>query len=156
MADSRACIRFSGADVVFGRRLTRPVDDSNGNIAHRAFLKGFAFEYMTGGRAVVLGDPGPWMCAGMTGGVIYQCLYPEYEFTIDSIKRRLARGAIVKIEKLTGEGLRDIDELLSLYIKELRATFQKEEAREVEKILEEARDRFIMIVPKSFRPKSAG
>ncbi len=156
MADSRACIRFSGADVVFGRRITEPVDDSNGNIAHRAFLKGFAFEYMTGGRAVVLGDPGPWMCAGMTGGVIYQCLYPEYNFTVDSIKRRLARGAIVKIEKLTKEGLKDIEELLSLYIKELRATFQEEEAKEVERILDEAGDRFIMIVPKSFRPKSAG
>ena len=34
-----------------------------GNIASRAHLKGFAFEYMTGGRAVVLGDPGPWICS---------------------------------------------------------------------------------------------
>ncbi len=156
MADSRACIRFSGADVVFGRRITEPVDDSKGNIAHRAFLKGFAFEYMTGGRAVVLGDPGPWMCAGMTGGVIYQCLYPEFNFTEESIKRRLARGAIVKIEKLTKEGLRDIEELLGLYVRELRATFQEDEAKEVEKIMDEAQKRFIMIVPKSFRPKSAG
>ncbi|NPA93866.1 MAG: glutamate synthase [Thermodesulfobacteria bacterium] len=156
MADSRACIRFSGADVVFGRRITEPVDDSRGNIAHRAFLKGFAFEYMTGGRAVVLGDPGPWMCAGMTGGVIYQCLYPEYNFTVDSIKRRLARGAIVKIEKLTEEGIKDIEELLTLYINELRSSFQMEEADAVEEIMKNAKDRFIMIVPKSFRPKSAG
>ncbi|HYR95033.1 MAG TPA: glutamate synthase-related protein, partial [Methylomirabilota bacterium] len=40
-ADARAGIRFSGADVVFG-----------------GDLRGFAFEYMTGGRAIVLGDPG--------------------------------------------------------------------------------------------------
>ena len=26
---------------------------------------------MTNGRALVLGDPGPWMLAGMTGGVVY-------------------------------------------------------------------------------------
>ena len=26
---------------------------------------------MTNGRALVLGDPGPWICAGMTGGVVY-------------------------------------------------------------------------------------
>ncbi len=156
MADSRACIRFSGADVVFGRRITEPVDDSRGNIAHNAFLKGFAFEYMTGGRAVVLGDPGPWMCAGMTGGVIYQCLYPEFNFDVSSIKRRLARGAIVKIEKLSKEGIKDIEELLGLYMDELRSTFQLEEAEAVEEIMKNAKDRFIMIVPKSFRPKSAG
>ncbi len=156
MADSRACIRFSGADVVFGRRITEPVDDSRGNIAHKAFLKGFAFEYMTGGRAVVLGDPGPWMCAGMTGGIIYQCLYPEFNFDVSSIKRRLARGAIVKIEKLTKEGIRDIEELLGLYIEELRSTFQMEEAEAVEEIMKNAGERFIMVVPKGFRPKSAG
>jgi glutamate synthase (NADPH/NADH) large chain len=39
-ADARAGIRLSGADVLFG-----------------GDLRGFAFEYMTGGRAVVLGDP---------------------------------------------------------------------------------------------------
>ena len=58
-ADSRACIRMSGADVVLGGRLSGPIDDSQGNMAGRANLKGFAFEYMTLGRAVVLGDPGP-------------------------------------------------------------------------------------------------
>jgi len=80
MADSRACIRLSGADVIFGGRITERVRDEEGNLACRAHLKGFAFEYMTGGRVVVLGDPGPWICAGMTGGVIYQCLYPELNF----------------------------------------------------------------------------
>ncbi|WP_298431959.1 glutamate synthase-related protein, partial [Geobacter sp.] len=70
-ADSRACIRLSGADVVFGARIREPLDDSRGDLASRANLKGFAFEYMTAGRVVVLGDPGPWICSGMTGGVVY-------------------------------------------------------------------------------------
>ncbi|HJV35751.1 glutamate synthase-related protein, partial [Geomonas sp.] len=45
-ADSRACIRLSGADVVLGGRIRRPVEDELGNVAGRANLKGFACEYM--------------------------------------------------------------------------------------------------------------
>ena len=37
-ADSRACIRLSGADVVLGGRIHRPLDDSTGNIAGRAIV----------------------------------------------------------------------------------------------------------------------
>ena len=58
-ADSRFCIRLSGADVVIGGEPAEPLDDSLGCLADRANIKGFAFEYMTDGRAVVLGDPGP-------------------------------------------------------------------------------------------------
>ncbi len=70
-ADSRFCIRLSGADVVLGGEPDAEVDDSRGCIVDRANAKGFAFEYMTSGRAVVLGDIGPWACAGMTGGRVY-------------------------------------------------------------------------------------
>ena len=48
---------FSGADVVFGGELTEPLRDDLGGIGARAHLKGYAFEYMTSGRALVLGDP---------------------------------------------------------------------------------------------------
>jgi glutamate synthase (NADPH) large chain len=146
-ADSRACIRMSGADAVFGARITSRVRDEDGNLAVRSHLKGFAFEYMTGGRAIVLGDPGPWICSGMTGGVIYQCLYPEFDFTPESIERRLATGADVTIRQINERGLEDIRELLSGYISELRATFQESEALEVEALLGEAKKRFVMILP---------
>jgi len=63
-ADSRACVRLSGADVIFGGELTQPVDDSEGVLGTRANLKGFACEYMTSGRVVILGDPGPYAFAG--------------------------------------------------------------------------------------------
>ncbi len=155
MADSRACIRMSGADVVFGGRITHTVSNV-GNVAIDAHIKGFAFEYMTGGRAVVLGDPGPWMCAGMTGGVIYQCLYPEFGFNKKSLQRRLARGANVTIEAVSEEGLADIKELLGKYIEELLATSQDTEAAEVKKLLADAPSRFVMIVPKALKPKSSG
>ena len=146
-ADSRACIRMSGADAVFGARITARVRDEDGNLATRSHLKGFAFEYMTGGRAVVLGDPGPWICSGMTGGVIYQCLYPELDFTLKSVERRLAMGADVATSQVDEQGLLDIKELLVGYVSELRATFQENEAVEVEKLLDEAQKRFVMITP---------
>jgi glutamate synthase (NADPH/NADH) large chain len=148
-ADSRACIRMSGADAVFGGRIISPVRDELGNIASRAHLKGFAFEYMTGGRAVVLGDPGPWICAGMTGGVIYQCLYPEHGFTRENIRRRFARGAHVVIRNLADDDAAQIRELLAAYIDALRQSFQLAEADLVQALADEAETRFVKIEPGS-------
>jgi glutamate synthase (NADPH/NADH) large chain len=155
MADSRACVRMSGADVVFGGRISGPVHDELGNLASRAHLKGFAFEYMTGGRIVVLGDPGPWICAGMTGGVIYQCLYPEFGFDRKALVRRLARSAGVTVSHVAEEGIKDLQELLGRYIAELERTFQPEEAQAVALILADAAERFLMVRPKPLRPVSA-
>ncbi len=154
-ADSRACIRMSGADAVFGARITARVRDDEGNLAARAHLKGFAFEYMTGGRVVVLGDPGPWICSGMTGGVVYQCLYPEHEFLEAGLRRRLAKGADVSIAPVDERGVKDVRELLGRYVNELRASFQDAEAREVERILDEARERFVTITPAHRNPPKA-
>src|SRR6201999_2290487 len=70
-ADSRFCIRLSGADVVLGGEPERDIGEARGCVVDRANVKGFAFEYMTSGRAIVLGDIGPWACAGMTGGRVY-------------------------------------------------------------------------------------
>ena len=55
-ADTRACIRMSGADVIFGGEVQAPLHDELGAIGTRANLKGYAFEYMTSGRALVLGS----------------------------------------------------------------------------------------------------
>ena len=80
-ADSRFCIRLSGADVVLAGEPEHPLDDSRGCVVDRANAKGFAFEYMTSGRAVVLGDIGPWACAGMTGGRVYVRINDELGLT---------------------------------------------------------------------------
>ena len=89
-ADSRACIRLSGADVIIGGQIREPLDDSLGYIGARANVKGFLCEYMTAGRVLVLGDPGPWICAGMTGGSLYLRLQPEKNFDREAIRRRVA------------------------------------------------------------------
>jgi glutamate synthase (NADPH/NADH) large chain len=145
-ADSRFCIRLSGADVVLGGEPEEEIDDSRGCLVDRANAKGFAFEYMTSGRAVVLGDLGPWACAGMTGGRVY---VRHNAFGIDAaaIERRLGEGAKVELNELDAEGLLDIDDLLSHYADELRATAQNDEADRMLTLASGAADNFLMVVP---------
>jgi glutamate synthase (NADPH) large chain len=145
-ADSRFCIRLSGADVVLAGEPAEPIDDSRGCIVDRANAKGFAFEYMTSGRAVVLGDIGPWACAGMTGGRVY---VRQGAFGIDreAIQRRLGQGAKVELKELDAEGLLDVEELLGSYADELRATDQDEEAERVLGLAADAPQNFLMVLP---------
>ena len=91
-APASAC---PGADVVLGGEPREPLNDRSGSLAARANCKGFAFEYMTGGRVVVLGDPGPWICSGMTGGVIYCRQNPDWNLDSSAIRRRLSKTAKV-------------------------------------------------------------
>jgi glutamate synthase (NADPH/NADH) large chain len=146
-ADSRFCIRLSGADVVLGGEPEEPLDDARGCIVDRANAKGFAFEYMTSGRAVVLGDIGPWACAGMTGGRVYCRLNPEWNLDRDAIGRRLGEGAKVSLQELDAEGSLDVEDLLGHYAQELRATGQDEEAERMLALAAGAKTQFLMIVP---------
>jgi glutamate synthase (NADPH/NADH) large chain len=148
--DSRACIRLSGADVVIGGRITGPVDDGVGHLGLHANLKGFAFEYMTNGRAVVLGDPGPWICAGMTGGSVYLMPQPEFGFDVAAIRRRIAKGAKVVLSRLLPVDAEAVNRLLGEYEGELSHSGQPEEAAWVREIrLSDLRERFVRIIPES-------
>lgn len=148
--DSRAGIRLSGADVVIGGRITGMVDDGVGHLGLRANLKGFAFEYMTNGRAIVLGDPGPWICAGMTGGSVYLMPQPEFGFDLAAVKRRIARGAKVVLSKLLPVDTEAVNRLLGEYESELRHSGQTDEADWVHGIrLSDLTERFIRIIPES-------
>jgi glutamate synthase (NADPH/NADH) large chain len=146
-ADSRFCIRFSGADVVLGGEPSEPLDDSRGCLVDRANAKGFAFEYMTSGRAVVLGDIGPWACSGMTGGRVYVRINPDWNLDREAIERRLGEGAKVDLEELDAEGTLDVEELLGHYAEELRATGQDGEADRTGALAASADQNFLMIVP---------
>jgi glutamate synthase (NADPH/NADH) large chain len=144
-ADTRACIRMSGADVVFGGEVTKPLQDELGGLAARANLKGYAFEYMTSGRALVLGDPGPWICAGMTGGTVYQRIQPEMNLTVDAIRRRLAPGSTVDIFALDEAGERDVRELLNVYIQTLELNNQTEATYHLYSLLARPQNFFVKI-----------
>jgi glutamate synthase (NADPH) large chain len=148
-ADSRAGIRLSGADLIIAGKLRGPLTDDLGCIASRANVKGFAFEYMTSGRGMVLGDPGPWLCSGMTGGVVYLKLDEEMGLDIDALKRRLAKGAEVDIVQINpGEDEKNVRELLTKYIDVLSQHEQKEEADAMRRLLRDWRSSFVKAVPK--------
>jgi glutamate synthase (NADPH) large chain len=146
-ADSRFCIRLSGADVVIGGEPAQPLDDAQGCIADRANIKGFAFEYMTAGRAVVLGDPGPWFCAGQTGGRVYLRVNEEWNLTREALWLRKGKGAKIAIEEIDAEGMLDIEDLLSHYADELRATDQEAEADRIMGLATNPTVHFLMSIP---------
>ncbi len=152
-ADSRACVRLSGADVVIGGRIERPLNDGLGCLAERANIKGFAFEYMTAGRVVVLGDPGPWICSGMTGGVVYCYLDSEMGMDRDALRRRIALGAGVEIRDMDEADIVQVEELLFHYYRELLHSHQEEEADRVEKVISGCRNSFVKIVPLKIKVK---
>lgn len=147
-ADTRACIRMSGADVVFGGEVRDPLRDELGGIGARANLKGYAFEYMTSGRALVLGDPGPWICAGMTGGVVYQRIQPEMNLTPDAIHRRIAPGSVVEITQLDEQGVQDVQELLADYIRAIEVNNQPEAVAHLYALLQRPQNHFVKIAPR--------
>ncbi|GAM15984.1 glutamate synthase [NADPH] large chain [Mesobacillus selenatarsenatis SF-1] len=147
-ADARAGIRLSGADMIIGGLVKKPIPEKEfGNIGTNANIKGFAFEYMTNGRGLVLGDPGPWICAGMTGGVVYLRHQPEMGLTKEAIARRIAKGAKVSTETLSAKGIEDVKELLANYIQMVKNHGQESEAADLALLLEHPEDHFVQIVP---------
>ncbi len=150
--DSRAGIRLSGAEMVIGGRITAPINDHVGHLGIHSNMKGFAFEYMTNGRALVLGDPGPWICAGMTGGTVYLLKQPEWGFDEAAIRRRIARGSKVLILPPAKEDETIIRELIGDYQQEISASGQEEEASWLAGISRlEIRKYFVRIIPEALQ-----
>ncbi len=147
-ADSRAGIRLSGADLIIAGKLRQPLRDELGCIASRANIKGFAFEYMTSGRGLVLGDPGPWLCSGMTGGVVYFRLDETMGLDLEALRRRLAKGSEVILEPVDDGDQRNLQELLTAYISLLANHEQKEEADLIRHLMREWREGFVRAIPK--------
>ena len=147
-ADARAGIRLSGADMVLGGEPAAPLNDRIGTLAARANCKGFAFEYMTGGRVVVLGDPGPWLCSGMTGGVVYVRQNPEWGLDEAAVRRRLSKAAKVSLAGLDEEtDVGSVAGLLSAYQAALRASGQEEAADGLQPLIDEPGEHFLAINP---------
>jgi glutamate synthase (NADPH/NADH) large chain len=148
-ADSRCGIRLSGADMVIAGEPETPRDDARGNMASRANIKGFAFEYMTAGRAVVLGDPGPWICSGMTGGVVYLRLLPQLGLDRAALVRRIAKGAKVRLREAEPADQHNLAALLGAYADQLDRSGQGDEATRIRGIAARWASEFLVVVPAS-------
>jgi glutamate synthase (NADPH/NADH) large chain len=146
-ADTRACIRLSGTDVIIGGEITGPLNDSLGFIGARSNVKGFLCEYMTAGRVLVFGDPGPWICAGMTGGILYLRLQPHLNFDRAAIYRRLAKGAKVEVQNVDEKDLENLRFLLTSFAEELSHNDQADEAQKALDLLVDWKNTFVRIVP---------
>ena len=55
---------------------------------------------MTNGRALVLGDPGPWICAGMTGGVVYLRRDSNLGLTEQALKEESQKAQMLHYNQL--------------------------------------------------------
>jgi glutamate synthase (NADPH/NADH) large chain len=148
-ADARCGIRLSGADIVLGGEPRAPLDDRRGSLGAGANCKGFAFEYMTGGRAVVLGDPGPWLCSGMTGGVVYTRVAPEWGLDGPAVRRRLSKAARVGIHLLDEADEEAVRELLGHYRRALAASGQRDAAGRLDPLIAEPAAHFLAIEPRA-------
>src|SRR5882672_7957998 len=130
-ADARAGIRLSGADVLFG-----------------GDLRGFAFEYMTGGRAVVLGDPGRWICSGMSGGVVFLRHDAARGLDERGLRDRFAKGAKVNLKPPTSdEDLVALRDLVGSYATLLHEGGQTETAAATRALLNDAAAHFRVVRP---------
>jgi glutamate synthase (NADPH/NADH) large chain len=130
-ADARAGIRLSGAEVLFG-----------------GDLRGFAFEYMTGGRAVVLGDPGRWICSGMSGGVVFLRHEPERGLDDRGLRDRLAKGAKVNLRPPSSdEDLVALREMVGSYATLLHESGQTETAAATRSLLDDPAAHFRVVRP---------
>ena len=133
--------------MVLGGEPREPLNDRLGALGARANCKGFAFEYMTGGRVVVLGDPGPWLCSGMTGGVVYVRQNDDWGLDEAAIRRRLSKAAKVSLVPLDESDEANVGELLSAYRTALAASGQDEAAEALEPLLDCPEEHFVAVVP---------
>ncbi len=129
-ADARAAIRLSGAEVVFG-----------------GDLRGFAFEYMTGGTAIVLGDPGRWICSGMSGGRVFLRVDPSRELDDAALRTRLAKGAKVTLRVPDADEAARCADLLGAYAAIVASSGQATEAMRVRDLVGRVAEEFRVVRP---------
>jgi glutamate synthase (NADPH/NADH) large chain len=135
--------------VILAGEISIPLTGEDLQSSTHANLKGFACEYMTAGRVVILGDPGPYAFSGMTGGQVYQMLSPVMGFDQEALRMRIALGAEVEIQPIDTSDVLQIQELLGYYLEALEQSFQYDMVDHVRFLSEEAMilDRFVKVVP---------
>ncbi len=83
----------------------------------------------------------------MTGGVVYVRLRPELGFDAEAVKRRLAKGANVKIVNVDKRDQSNLYDLLCAYREALADANQHESARRIDEILGRWEKEFVKVIP---------
>ena len=145
-ADSRFCIRLSGADVVLAGEPEHDIEDSRGMRGRPRQRQGLRLRVHDLRPRHRLRRPRP---LGLRRHDRRPRLRPPQRLRHRPRRdqRRLGEGAKVQLKDLDAEGLIDIDDLTQHYAKELRATGQDEEADRVLDLAADATSNFLMIVP---------
>lgn len=145
-ADARAGIRLAGADVIIlGEGLPSPKEATG--FWDSSLIKGFGFEYMTRGRGLVLGDPGPWLASGMTGGVLYLYVNDALGLSKSFIESRLARAAKVTLVSLTEADVNEVHDLLEKAIILYENSGQGDKIARLQQLQKDASQTFLKLVP---------
>ena len=151
VTDAKSGAPIAGASVHFTKQATQaPVakcTDAEGRF-YQGLLQPGVYLIRVSARGLVLGDPGPWLCSGMTGGIVYLKLNEVMGLDEAALRRRLAKGAEVVIEAVGKEDEQNIKELLGKYINVLDAHEQKQEAETVRRLLNDWQTSFVKAVPK--------
>jgi glutamate synthase (NADPH/NADH) large chain len=100
-----------------------------------------ALEYMTGGKAVILGSTGRNLGAGMSGGVAY-----VYKLRADRINQDALLGRELRLEKVAGEHASSLRELLELHASETGSLLAKKILEDFETALED----FTLVLPSDY------
>lgn len=144
--DARAGIRLAGADlIILGDGLPSPKDARHE--WDSATIKGFGFEYMTRGRGLILGDPGPWLASGMTGGTLFLRLAPDEGLTQEFLASRLAAAAKVSLQPVGARDAGEIRDLLGIAIAMMESSEQTDRAERLRHLAADPERHFIKVVP---------
>ena len=95
----------------------------------------------------MLGDPGPWICSGMTGGVIYCRQNPEWNLDTSAIRRRLSKTAKVSMQDLDESDEAQVADLLTKYQQALVESGQPEAAAALDPLIAAPVEHFIALSP---------
>ncbi len=147
-ADSRAGVRLAGGRIVIMGEGLPSVREST-SWWDSAAIKGFGFEYMTRGQALVLADPGPWIAAGMTGGVIYLRHDPDTGLTREYLQSRVSSSARVELQSLGPDDGPVVRELLEEAARTAEESGHGERANVIRRLGNRPEETFLKVVAAS-------
>ena len=100
-----------------------------------------ALEYMTGGKAVILGSTGRNLGAGMSGGVAY-----IYKLRADRINQDALLGRELRLEKVAGEHASSLRQLLELHVAETDSLLAMKILEDFETVIQD----FTLVLPSDY------